>query len=472
MECTLPRMAKSYLPYRLDERLLLPPDMREWLPEGHLASFVLDVVSVLDLSAIDKVYEAKDDRGRAGYDPRMMVALLVYAYCVGMPSSRKIERATVEDVAFRVLSGDQHPDHDCIAAFRKEHLSALAGLFIQVLRLCQKAGLVKLGHIAIDGTKIRANASKHKAMSYARMVEAEGRLEQEVAELLKRAEQADAHDDAEYGNGKRGDELPEELARREKRLAKIREAKAALEAEAKAKAKAEEAKAERQARDEQAGRIPDDAPEPSPQSPAPEKAKPAPKAQRNFTDPESRIMPDGANKGAFVQAYNAQIAVDAEAQIIVALDVVQAANDARQLVPMAEAIVANVGALAQTTSADAGYFSKENVENPILATTDLLVPPSRQKHGQELALGASAPSAPPADRMRHKLASPEGRDLYKMREAIVEPVFGQIKAVRHLRQFLMRGLDAARGEFTLIALTHNLLKLFRRGARPLRQIAT
>ena len=182
MECTLPRMAKSYLPYRLDERLLLPPDMREWLPEGHLASFVLDVVSVLDLSAIDKVYEAKDDRGRAGYDPRMMVALLVYAYCVGMPSSRKIERATVEDVAFRVLSGDQHPDHDCIAAFRKEHLSALAGLFIQVLRLCQKAGLVKLGHIAIDGTKIRANASKHKAMSYARMVEAEGRLEQEVAE--------------------------------------------------------------------------------------------------------------------------------------------------------------------------------------------------------------------------------------------------------------------------------------------------
>jgi transposase len=472
MELTLRPMARNYRPYTLDQRLLLPPDMRAWLPEGHLALFIVDVVSELDLSAIERVYEAKDDRGRAGFDPRMMVALLLYAYCVGKPSSRRIERATYEDVAFRVVSGDQHPDHDCIATFRKEHLTALAALFVQVLTLCRQAGLVKLGHIAIDGTKVKANASKHKAMSYERMGETEKRLEKEVAELLERAEQADAEEDAEYDKGQRGDELPKELARRESRLAKIREAKAALEAEARAKAQAEARAKQAKAEDQQVDAEQAPAPQqPEKQPPEPQEVKPAPKAQRNFTDPESRIMPDGANKGAFVQGYNAQIAVDAEAQIIVAIDVVQAANDARQLVPMAEAIVANVGELAETTSADAGYFSKDNVEHSALAATNLLVPPSRQKHGQELAHGSDAPSASPADRMRHKLASAEGRALYKMRKAIVEPVFGQIKAVRGLRQFLMRGLAAARGEFALMALTHNLLKLFRSGARPLRPIA-
>jgi transposase len=456
-------MARNYLPYTLDQRLLLPPDMRLWLPEGHLALFIADVVSELDLSAIERVYEAKDDRGRAGFDPRMMVSLLVYAYCVGKPSSRKIERATYEDVAFRVLSGDQHPDHDCIATFRKEHLAALAALFAQVLKLCQKAGLVKLGHIAIDGSKFKANASKHKAMSYERMGEAEKRLEQEVAELLALAEQVDAREDTEYGKGRRGDELPKELARRESRLAKIREAKAALEADAK-----EKAKREAEAKQPDAAESPactDSAPQQTDSPPPCEEVKPEPKAQRNFTDPESRIMPDGANKGAFVQAYNAQIAVDAETQIIVACDVTQKANDVRELVPMAEAIVASVGELAVTTSADAGYFSRENVENPVFAKTTLLVPPSRQKHGQAPLPGSDEPSASPAERMRHKLASVSGRALYKMRKAIVEPVFGQLKSVRGLRHFLMRGHAAARGEFALMALTHNLLKLFRSGVR-------
>jgi transposase len=468
MELTLRPVARNYLPYTLDQRLLLPPDMRDWLPEGHLALFIADVVAELDLSAIERVYEAKDTRGRAGFDPRMMVALLLYAYCVGRPSSRKIERATYEDVAFRVLSGDQHPDHDCIATFRKQHLGALAGLFTQGLRLCREAGLVKLGHIAIDGSKFKASASKHKAMSYERMGEAEKRLEQEVTELLARADRVDAEEDAEYGKGRRGEELPKELARRESRLAKIREAKAALEAEAKNKAahKAE-------------GKPPEgpDGPGPagsaSPQAPAPppsEQAKPDPKAQRNFTDPESRIMPDGANKGAFVQAYNAQIAVDAEAQVIVAVEVTTRANDVRELVPMAQAIVANIGELAQTTSADAGYFSKDNVEHPVFSTTNLLVPPSRQKHGQEPAAGSNGAAASPADRMRHKLASDAGRALYKMRKAIVEPVFAQIKMVRGLRQFLLRGFAAARGEFALMALTHNLLKLFRSGVRAPRPI--
>jgi len=438
--------------------------MRTWLPEGHLALFILDVASELDLSAITQVYDAKDTRGRAGYHPMMMVALLVYAYCVGKPSSRRIERATHEDVAFRVLAGDQHPDHDSIADFRKRHLDALAGLFLQVLRLCQKAGLVKLGHVAIDGTKVKANASKHKAMSYDRMGEAEKKLEEEVRQLLAEAQRVDAEEDAQHGKGKRGDELPAELRRREDRLRKIREAKAALETEAKEKAAAKAAEA-KQKLEERARAEAEPAHRAPPATPDPEPAKPEPKAQRNFTDPESRIMPDGANKGAFVQAYNAQIAVDGEAQIIVAALVTQAPNDVQQLVPMAAAIVQNVGQLAATTSADAGFFSARNVDDPALAGTQLLVPPDRQKHGTQPASEPLAEGATAAQRMRHKLSNPDARELYKQRKAIVEPVFGQIKEARGLRRFLLRGLRAVRAEFNFIALTHNLLKLFRARAR-------
>jgi transposase len=459
-------MAKGYLAYDVDQRLLLPPDMRTWLPEGHLALFILDVVSELDLSEIFAVNDAKDVRGRPGFHPTMMVALLVYAYCIGKPSSRRIERATYEDVAFRVLAGDRHPDHDSIAAFRKTHLSALAGLFLQVLRLCQKAGLVKLGHIAIDGTKIKANASKHKAMSYERMGPTEQRLEEEIRELLKKAEQADDEEDAEYGKGKKGDELPGELSRREGRLQKIREAKAALEKEAKdkAEAKAADAFAKHAERERAAAQQGKKATGPKPEPYDPEQAKPDPKAQRNFTDPESRIMPDGANKGAFVQGYNVEMAVDAEAQVIVAVDVVQATSDKRQLVPMCTAIVQNVGRLADVTSADAGFFSAENLAHPALTTTKLLVPPDRQKHGAEKEAGAPEGESV-ADQMRRTLAEPSSQALYKMRKAIVEPVFGQIKHVRGIRQLRIRGLLGARGEMALIALTHNLLKLFRAAAR-------
>lgn len=459
-------MAKGYLPYSIDQRLLLPPDMREWLPEKHLALFLLDVVSELDLSAIERVHEQKDARGRAGYAPVMMVALLLYAYCVGKPSSRRIERATYEDVAFRVLAGNQHPDHDSIADFRKRHLAALSALFTQVLRLCQKAGLVKLGHVAIDGTKVKANASKHKAMSYDRMNETEKKLEEEVSRLLAEAERIDAEEDAQHGKGTRGDELPKELQRRTNRLAKIREAKAALEQEAKDKAEAKAAEvaaklAERAREEAETGKKPSG---PAPKAPDPEAALPEPKAQRNFTDPESRIMPDGANKGAFVQAYNAQIAVDHEAQIIVAVLVTQKPNDVQQLVPMAAAITANVGRLADTISADAGYFSAQNVEDPALAETNLLVPPDRQKHGATPSVERPGPEASAALRMRYKLSHPDARAHYKMRKAIVEPVFGQIKEARGIRRLLLRGLEAATHEFTFIALTHNLLKLFRGGS--------
>lgn len=462
-------MAKGYLPYNVEQRLLLPPDLRDWLPEGHLALFIVDVVSELDLSAIERVYEAKDTRGRAGYHPAMMVALLLYAYCVGKPSSRKIERATYEDVAFRVLTGDQHPDHDSIADFRKRHLEALSGLFMQVLRLCQKAGLVKLGHIAIDGSKMKANASKHKAMSYERMGETEKRLTEEIERLLAEAERVDREEDTQHGPGQRGEELPEELKRRGERLKKIREAKAALEREAKEKARAKAAEAEekRVQREREEAETGKKARGPEPKAPEPEQATPEPKAQRNFTDPESRIMPDGANKGSFLQGYNAQIAVDEAAQIIVAARVVQTPNDMQQLVPMAGAIVQNVGRLADATSADAGYFSTQNVEHAVFAPTTLLVPPNRQKHGREpLAGPPPGDSASAAERMRYKLASAEGRALYKQRKAIVEPVFGQLKEGRGFRRLLLRGLTAAQAEFNLIALTHNVLKLFRAGARP------
>lgn len=459
-------MAKTFLPWQVDQRLLLPPDMRAWLPEGHLALFLLDVVCELDLSAF-MPSPNKEVRGRASYHPVMMVTLLLYAYCTGKPSSRRIERATYEDVAFRVIAGDQHPDHDCIADFRKRYLSALAGLFTQVLKLCQRAGLVKLGHIAIDGTKIKANASKHKAMSYDRMNETEKKLEDEIRSLLEEAARVDAEEDAKFGPGKRGDELPKELQRREERLRKIRQAKAELESEAKqeAEAKAAEVKEKLAARAKEEAETGRKAPGRPPVAPNPDEAIPDPKSQRNFTDPESRIMPDGANKGAFLQGYNAQIAVDGEAQIIVATLVTQTPNDVKQLVPMVEEIIKNTGGLAETTTADAGYFSKDNVEHPILQGTEFLAPPDRQKHGKAPSESAADPTSA-SQRMRRKLSEPEAQAKYKLRKAIVEPVFGQIKEARGLRRFLIRGLEAAKDQFDLIALTHNLLKLFRYGIAP------
>jgi transposase len=284
-------MAKTFLPYTVDQPLLLPPDMRDWLPENHLARFILDVIEEIDIEEILAVYRQKDGRGRPGYHPKMMVCLLVYAYCMGKPSSRKIEQATYDDVGYRVIAGDQHPDHDTIASFRQEHLKALAALFVQILMLCQQAGLVKLGHVSLDGTKVKANASKHKAMSYERMCKTEAKLEEEVAALLQEAERVDAEETAKYGKGKRADEIPGDLARRKSRLEKIREAKAALEeaASEKAKLKADEARAklaERERKERETGKKAGGRP---PQAPNPDEAVPEPKAQRNFTDPGSRI---------------------------------------------------------------------------------------------------------------------------------------------------------------------------------------
>jgi transposase len=455
-------MTKPFRPYSLDQRLLLPPDLRDWLPEGHLALFVSDVVDELDLSAIVVAYEHGDGRGQPPYHPAMMVKLLLYAYCTGKPSSRKIERATYEEVAFRVLAADQHPDHDSVAEFRKRHLNALAGLFVQVLQLCQAAGLVKLGHVALDGTKIKANASKHKAMSYDRMTATEQQLEAEIRALLEQAARVDAAEDAEYGRGRRGDELPAELARRESRLGKIRAAKAALEQAAKAAAEqaAEVARAKVAARGQRVGSAKGGVPK----VPDPEQAPPAPRAQYNFTDPDSRIMLDGATK-SFTQAYNAQAAVDGHAQVIVACGVTQEATDVEQLVPMVERVVQATGQAPTALLADAGYFSEANLGAPMVAGLDAYVPPDRLKHR---AAGAG-PQPPPriqsevAAHMRAKLATPAGRAIYALRKTIVEPVFGQIKEIRGFRRFSFRGFPRVAAEWPLICLTHNLLKLF--GAR-------
>jgi transposase len=467
---------KTFKDYSPDQRLLLPPDLQDWLPQKHLARFISDVVDELDLSAIFSSYDKRDGRGAPPYHPRMMVKLLLYGYCIGIPSSRRVEEATYTDVAFRVLAAGQHPDHASIAEFRKRHLEALAALFKQVLRLCDKAGLVKLGHVAIDGTKVKANASKHKAMSYERMEKTEKKLEEEIASLLEeeiaalleRAERVDAAEDEQHGANRRGDELPEEFARRESRLKVIREAKEALEEEAREQARekacqAEAKLAERQRREEETGKKMGGR---KPTVPDVEQAKPDPKAQRNFTDPDSRIMVDGATK-AFGQGYNGQAAVDRHSQIILAAEVTQEANDKQQLVPMARKVLENTGQLPEQISADSGYFSETAVTDEALEGVDLYVAVARQKHGEEVKTveGEAPADATMKEQMGHKLKTEEGKAAYALRKGTVEPVFGQIKGVRGFRQFLMRGLEKVRAEWRLICLTHNLLKLFGSG-RP------
>jgi transposase len=455
---------RSYDP---DQLLLLPPNLRDWLPEDDLVYFIQEVVGGLDLRPVVCAYDGTQG-GQPAYNPQMMTSLLLYAYAKGIPSSRKIEQATYHSVPFRILTTDQHPDHDTIAEFRKRHLAVLAGLFVQVLEIARKAGLVKLGHVALDGTKVRANASKHKAMSYGRMEEKAKELEEEVSRLLRKAEAADAEEDVLYGKGQHEEELPRELQFKSARLAKIKEAMKALEAEAKAKAAAKAAEERGKIRQEESAGKKEDEKRCGPKPPS---DKPDPKAQRNFTDPDSRIMKDGATK-SFEQSYNCQAAVDGEAQIIVAADVTQEANDKRQVKPMVEQVKANTGGEApDALSADNGYFSEENVEYLGDEEIDAYLATGRQKHG-------TAPPPPPRgripkdatvkERMARKLRTVKGRGTYSKRKEIAEPVFGQIKDARGFRRFLLRGLEKVRAEWRLICLTHNLLKVFRSGFSPAR----
>lgn len=428
-------MAKTYRPYCPEQLYLLPPSLQDWLPEHHLVYFVSDVVDQLDLSKIESYYE-KDDRGQPPYHPRMMTKVLVYGYCVGVFSSRKIQKRLVEDVPFRVLAAGNQPDFRTISDFRKIHLQALEGLFQQVLRLALEAGAIKLGRVALDGTKVKANASKHKAMSYKRMQEDERALRKEVQKLLAQAKAADEEEDARYGKDKSGDELPEELSRRETRLKRIREAKKALEQRAREEA-------------EKDGKDKEEASE----------AKPKEKAQYNFSDPESRIM-----KGAdgFVQAYNAQAAVESTSQLIVAQAVTQEANDKQQIVPMVETIERQAGQKPEQLLADSGYCSDQNLAHLEQEAIDAYVATGRQKHGEAKACvrGPLPKGAKRVDRMRRKLQTQTGAAIYAGRKSIVEPVFGQIKHARGFRQFYLRGIEKVRAEWALVCLTHNILKMY------------
>lgn len=480
-------MGKCFRDYRPEQALLLPPSLEDWLPEGHLARFLSEVIGELDLRSIYQSYEEKDGRGQAAYLPLMMLKVLFYGYCIGLASSRKIEKATYENVAFRYLSANQHPDHDTLAEFRRRHLTAMAALFVQVLRLCQQAGLVKLGHVALDGTKIRANASRYRNRSYERLSAQEKELAEQVERMLAEAERVDRAEDQQQGRGRLGDELPPELAQREARLRKIREAKAELERQARQHAEEKKAKIERRLRQRQQKAVETGRPMRGklPALPDPATALPKPQAAVNLTDSDSRVMREGGSSG-FAQAFNAQAAVDGHRQIIVAADVTSQQGDRAQLVPMLEQVERNTGAKPEKVSADTGYYSPEQVWSPDIAGIDLYVkpdggprkyrpspavandpgapPPRKQKW--RLRCGYDSNGVPRIDPLRTKLASAQGQAIYKKRREIVEPVFGQIKQCRRLRQFLLRGLDKARAEWKLICLTHNLLKLHRAGWSP------
>lgn len=497
--------SKSYRPWNPHQSYLLPPSPLEWLPEGHLAYFILEVVQTLDLREIETVVQSKDGRGERPYSPVMMVALLLYGYCVGVFSSRKIARATYDYVAFRVLAGDTHPYFTTINQFRLDHHEALARLFLQAFKLCQKAGLVKLAHVSLDGSKVQANASKHKAMSYERMEKEEVRLKAEIEAMLARADELDFEEDARYGKENDAEDLPEELRRREKRLEKIQEAKVALEKEAakvraeklreQAKAQRDKAadesvdaterkrattradKSEQQARelDEHDDDDDDDDPPPGKSDTSGDLPRhrvstkpdgtPAPKAQRNFTDPDSRIM---KNNTGYLQGYNVQIVVDEQSQVIVAQAVTNQAPDVEHFEPMLERTLDNCGDAPGKISADTGYFSKDNVDAAERRGIDPYIAVGRKIDDDAVAVTSDErpTSAQLAkQKMRDKLRTKIGKSIYARRKVIVEPPFGQIKEARGFRRFSLRGTPKVRSEWALVCLTHNLLKLFR-ATRP------
>lgn len=426
-------MSKRYRPYCPEQMLLLPPSLQDWLPKDHLAYFVRDVVSQMDLSEIEAYYES-DERGQPPYHPRMMTTLLIYGYCIGVSSSRQIQKGIQEDVAFRVLAAGNEPDFRTLSDFRKIHRKALEKLFEKGLRLALESGAVRLGRVALDGSKMKANASKHKAMSYGRMDERLKQLRAQAKALLDQADAVDAQEDARYGKDRRGDELPEELRHRESRIQRIKEAKKALEERAREEAEA-------------AGK-------------PKEEAKPDNKAQYNFTDPESRIMkgPDG-----FVQAYNVQLAVEDSLQLIVGQAVTAEANDKQQLETMVEVVKAQSGQQPEQVLADSGYCSDKNLKYLEEQKIDAYIATDKQKHDTGFGMcpkGRVPKKATRVERMRRKLQTKTGSTVYAARKCVVEPVFGQIKQARGFRQFLLRGMEKVRMEWALVCLGHNILKMY------------
>ena len=448
--------AKTFRCYDQAQSFLLPPSLDEWLPVDHTARFVSEVVDdMLDLSKIYGSYQ--NATGAPPFDPRMMLKLMLYGYSIGVTSSREIERRCATDVAFRWLSANVAPDYRSLSRFRRRHLDALDDLFSQVLALCALAGLVKLGRVALDGTKLRASASRHKAMSYDRLQARITDIEAQVAAMLAEAEAVDAAEDVEFGEDRRGDELPVELATRQGRLNKLREAKAALEAEAAAKAAAVAAdKAVKSGNNDAEIAAAADA--------AVESATPKPKSQRSFTDPEARMM---KTSDGFHYAYNAQAVADEHRQVILATHVTQAATDVNQLLPMLDKIdtsleAAGIMKRAKVTLADAGYCSTGNIDTATGDGHDVLVATGRLKHHEQVpdaARGRIPNNLTTRQRMARRLRTKAGRAAYARRKAIIEPVFGQMKVRQNARHLRLRGLDGAQGEFTLHAICHNLRKL-------------
>ncbi|HWJ19408.1 MAG TPA: IS1182 family transposase [Geobacterales bacterium] len=445
----------NFRPIDRQTAYLLPPSVDDWLPEEHLARFVVDVVEQLDLSAMSKAYRGS---GSASYHPCLLVGLLVYGYATGVFSSRKLERATYDSIAFRFVAANQNPDHDTIAAFRRRFLKEVEALFVKILLLAREMGLLKLGTVGLDGTKIHANASKHSALSYEHAAKIEAKLKAEVAELLAKAEAADQADVPD------GMSIPEELARREERLKKIAEAKAKIEARAKERYERElaehEAKlAARAAKEKATGKKPGGKP------PAPPAEGPLPSDQVNLTDEESRIMP--VSGGGFEQCYNAQAAVAEGSLLVVANGVTQAPNDKRELEPMLAKTSALPEELGKTKTllGDNGYFSEANVKACEAAGVEPLLAMGRDSHHPSLSERfAGAPPAPanptPVEAMAHRLRTPEGKALYAKRKCTPEPVFGIIKSALGFRQFLLRGLENVRGEWSLVTMAWNVKRMF------------
>lgn len=443
-------MSKGFRAWKIDEAQLLPPSVQDYVPRDHVSRLIVSLVrESLDLSGITGSYTS--GLGQPPFDPRLMTALLLHGYASGLYSSRRIARAAIERTDFMMIVAGDPPDFRTVSEFRRRHLRALQGLFVQVLQLAEAAGLVKLGHVALDGTKIKANASKHKAMSYAHMKRREAELKAEVDGWLAAAEAADREEDKLYGE-KRGDEMPEWVADKQKRLEKLREAKAALEAQAAAAAEAQ-ARAEAKAPCKAAGR------KKAGKALAPPKTEPDGKAQRNFTDPESRIL---KTKDGYIQGYNAQAAVDGTAQIIVAHTLTDSSSDQAQLAPLLNGIRANLGRNPEEVSADAGYCSAANLRTIGRRRIKGYVATGRQKHGTRSATAKkAAASGSLIARMSTKLKRAGHRSRYRFRKQIVEPVFGQIKQARGFRQFLLRGIEKVSAEWALICTAHNIVKLAR-----------
>lgn len=450
-------MAHEFREYAPDQAFLMPPSPRDWLPEDHLAYQVLDVVSLLDMRPFLSGYST-DGRGAPAYPPKMLTTLLLYGWCLHVYSSRKLEALCRNDVGARVIVAGHEPDHRSINLFRLRHGEALSDLFEQSVRLCERTGMVGMVNLAIDGSKIEASASKRKAMSYGRMVEEEGRLKAEIAGYLQRAQEEDAAEDVLFGPDEAGPKLPDELRRRKSRLAKICEAKAVLEAEAQAAAEAaEKARADKEAQSDKplVGRKPN--------------IDPAPKdsAQRSFTDPDSRIM-KGAD-GAFLQAYNAQAAVDEKNQVILACGLTQNANDKRMLTPMVEQAIAQMGAKPDAVLADPGYYSEENVAAMDAMGVKALIPPDKERCGTPTNPAPTMSEEAFAllttkEKMRYLISTTEGRDAYRRRKGIVEPVFGQIKGSAGnpgYLGFLRRGLTKCAEEWHWVCARHNIMKYIR-----------